>query len=133
VWTPNPNTQNEASNVLHGTKEKKMRKFMLLYKGPATDPMAMSAEERSEVMGEWNAWYAKYGEAISDAGSPFKPGESIKDNGTDVRSTKLSGYTIVEAASMRSAKAMAKRHPFLSDGRGKFAIEIFELMPMPRA
>ena len=110
-----------------------MRKFMLLYKGPATDPMAMSAEQRNEIMGEWNAWYAKYDGAIADAGTPFKPGASIKDDGTDGRPTKLTGFTIVEAASLRSAKAMAKRHPFLSDGKGRFAIEIFELMAVPGA
>ncbi len=108
-----------------------MPKFMLLYKGPATDPMAMSAERRNEIMGEWNAWYAKHGEAITDGGSPFKPGASIKGDGADGKPTKLTGYTIVQAANMRSAKAMIKRHPFLSDGKAKFAIEIFELMPMP--
>ena len=85
-----------------------MRKYILLYKGPATDPMAMSAEQRNEVMGEWNAWFGKYGDAITDAGLPFKPGASIKGDGSDGRPTKLTGYTIIEAANMRSAKAIAQ-------------------------
>jgi hypothetical protein len=114
-------------------RQKKMRKFMVLYKGPAVDPTAMSSEERNEIMGEWNAWYAKYGNAITDAGSPFKPGASIKGDRTDGRPSGLTGYTVVEAANMNAAKAMARRHPFLADGKAKFAIEIFELMPMPGA
>ena len=108
-----------------------MPKFILLYKGPATDPMKMSPDQRNAVMAQWNAWFAKYGDNVADAGLPFKPGAAIKGDGSDARATKLTGYTIVEAPNMRSAKAMAKRHPFLADGKPRFAIEIFELMPMP--
>ena len=32
---------------------------------------------------------------------------------------------------MNAAKAMTAGHPFLSEGKGKFAIDVFELMPIP--
>jgi hypothetical protein len=41
------------------------------------------------------------------------------------------GYTIVEADILDDAQALVKDHPFLSEGNGRFSIEIFELLPMP--
>ena len=38
--------------------------------------------------------------------------------------------TIVEAKSLAGAKRLTKGHPFLSQGKGKFSIELFELIPM---
>jgi uncharacterized protein YciI len=42
-----------------------------------------------------------------------------------------SGFSIVEAADLNSAQALANGHPYLSEGVGNFAIEIFEMMPAP--
>lgn len=43
----------------------------------------------------------------------------------------LSGYSIVEADDLASAQALADGHPYLSDSGGDFAIDIFEMMPVP--
>jgi hypothetical protein len=32
---------------------------------------------------------------------------------------------------MNSARALADGHPYLSEGKGDYAIDIFELMPVP--
>ena len=40
-------------------------------------------------------------------------------------------YTIVEADTMDAAQALTSGHPFLSDGKGAYAIDIYELMPVP--
>ena len=40
------------------------------------------------------------------------------------------GYRIVEAASMDEAKTLLRGHTFLAEGKGRFAIDVYELMPM---
>jgi len=32
---------------------------------------------------------------------------------------------------MDSARALASNHPFLSEGKGNFAVDVYELMPVP--
>lgn len=108
-----------------------MPSYMFLYKGPATDMSAFTPEQSKAVMDQWNAWYGKQGSAIKDGGAPFMPGQSVLDNGGAGTAAELGGYTIVEADSMDAAKAMTAGHPFLSDNDGRFAIDIFELAPIP--
>jgi hypothetical protein len=45
----------------------------------------------------------------------------------------LTGYSIVEAADMAAARQLADGHPYLSEGLGNFAIDLYELMPVPVA
>lgn len=108
-----------------------MPKFIYLYKGQATDPSAMSEEQRNEIMSQWNAYYGKLGDRITDGGSPFAPGASVKDDGSAGTPGELTGYTVIEAANMDEAKALTAGHPFLSEGKGNFAIDVYELMPVP--
>ncbi len=108
-----------------------MPKFIMIYKGEATDPMAMTQEEREAVMGKWAAWMENLGPALADIGTPFGPGASVVDDGSKGAPVPLSGYSIVDAADLNAAMKYAKDHPFLSDGSGKFAIDIFEMMPVP--
>jgi len=42
----------------------------------------------------------------------------------------LTGYTIVEAGSLEAAAALAEGHPYLSEGQGRFNLDIFELIDM---
>jgi hypothetical protein len=44
-------------------------------------------------------------------------------------SRPTTGYSIVEADDMSAAQALAKGHPYLGEGRGNYAIDLFELMP----
>lgn len=108
-----------------------MSSYMLLYKGEATDMSAMSQAEAQAVMAKWGAWMQKVGPALTDVGSPFGPGDSLVDDGTTGQALSLSGYSIVEAADMGAARQLADGHPYLSDGKGDYAIDIFELMPVP--
>jgi hypothetical protein len=71
------------------------------------------------------------GAALTDIGSPFGPGESIIDDGTTGEAISLTGYSIVEAADLAGARALTVGHPYLSEGKGDFSIEVFELMPVP--
>jgi hypothetical protein len=108
-----------------------MPKFMLVYKGEATDMSEMTPEQGAEVMAKWGAWMETVGSALDDVGAPFGPGASVVDDGTSGAATAASGYSIVEAEDIAAAQALTAGHPYLSEGKGKFAIDIFELLPVP--
>ena len=108
-----------------------MAKYMMVYKGDATDMSDMTEAQIGEVMAAWGAWMQSAGSALADIGTPFGPGISIVDNGTMGTATSLTGYSIVESDSMEAARALANDHPFLSDGKGSYAIDVYELLPVP--
>ena len=108
-----------------------MAKFMMIYKGQATDMSEMTPEQGAEVMAKWQAWMGKVGSALVDIGTPFGPGTSVVDDGTSAAASATTGYSIVEAASLNDAAKLADGHPYLSEGKGNFAMDIFELMPVP--
>ena len=107
-----------------------MARFIYLYRGPATPAPGLTPEQGAERMAAFTAWMDKAGPALADAGSPFGPGASIRDDGTEGTAGDLIGYTIIEADDLAAAKALTSGLPFLSGNDGKFAVEIFELLPM---
>jgi YCII-related domain len=107
-----------------------MAKFMYLYRGPATAMSDVTPEQGAERMAAFTAWMEKAGAALVDVGRPFGPGTSVRDDGTEGTAGDLTGYTIVEADDLTAAKALTDGLPFLSGSDGKFAVEIFELLPM---
>jgi hypothetical protein len=104
---------------------------MMVYKGEATDMSEMTEEEAGEVMAKWGAWIERVGPALSDIGTPFGPGTSLVDDGTTGTAISLTGYSIVEADDVDGALQLADGHPYLSEGKGDYAIDLFELMPVP--
>ncbi|MGI9585952.1 MAG: YciI family protein [Acidimicrobiia bacterium] len=108
-----------------------MPQYIMIYKGEATDMADMTPEQGMEVMAKWNAWMGKVGPSLSDVGSPFGPGTSLVDDGSTAAAESLTGYSIVEAADIDQARSHADGHPYLSEGEGNFAIDIYELMPVP--
>ena len=108
-----------------------MAKFIFVYKGPATDMSDMTEEQGKAVMDAWNSWMNQTGSALLDIGQPMANGFSLLDNGKEGKAALLNGYSIVEAADMNGAKKLADGHPFLSEGKGNFSIDIFELLPVP--
>lgn len=108
-----------------------MARYMLVYKGEATSMEEMTPEEGAEVMAKWMAWMGKIGPAMSDVGSPFGPGSSVVDDGSMGSAASLTGYSIVEAENMDAAVSLTDGHPYLSDGGGNYAIDVFELLPVP--
>jgi hypothetical protein len=111
-------------------KGKVMSKFIYIYKGPATPMDQFTPEQSAEQMAAWGAWMEKLGPALLDAGSPFAASTSVVDDGSVAEASDLNGYSIVEAESLDGAKALADGHPFLSEGSGKFRLEIYELVDM---
>jgi hypothetical protein len=105
-------------------------KYLLLYRGPATQMEDFTPEQSAEQMQAWGAWMGRVGSALVDGGAPFGQRGAVGDNGTSPAPSDQNGYTIVEADSLDGARALTAGHPFLAEGKGRFAIEIFELTPM---
>jgi hypothetical protein len=40
------------------------------------------------------------------------------------------GYSIVQADDLDGVGTLLKGHPFLTEGKGRFAVEVFEIVPM---
>lgn len=108
-----------------------MKKFILLYKGPATPMEQMTPELTQKTMAGWKTWMDKVGSALVDMGSPMENGKSVVDNGSTGQAIDLNGYSIIQADNLDAALQLVDGHPFLSDGQGRFSVEVFELLPMP--
>ena len=108
-----------------------MSKFLYLYRGPATPIEEFTPDQSAEQMRLWGEWMGQVESAMVDAGAPFGTRTSVSDDGSSAEPTDLNGYTIVEASSLDEARDLVKAHPFLSEGKGRFTIDIFELAPMP--
>jgi hypothetical protein len=107
-----------------------MSKYLFLYRGPATPPDQFTPEESEKQMAAWGAWMQNAGSALADAGAPFGAREAVSDDGSAAKPTEQNGYTIVEAGDLAAARKLTEGHPFLAEGKGRFAIDIFELVPM---
>ncbi len=108
-----------------------MARYMLIYRGEATDMSDMTPEQGAEVIAKWGAWMEEMGPALVDVGSPFGPGTCVVDDGSIDVPAASTGYSIVAADDMVGAQTLTDGHPYLSEGKGDFAIDIFELMPAP--
>ncbi len=107
-----------------------MSKYLLLYRGPATPMEDFTPEQSAEQMKAWGEWMGRVGPSLGDGGAPFGARTAVADDGTAPSPSDQNGYTIVEAGSLDGARALTEGHPFLSEGKGRFSIEIFELTPM---
>jgi len=108
-----------------------MAQFMIVYKGDATDMSEMTQEEMQAVMAKWAEWMQRVGSALTEVGNPFGSSTSIVDDGSAGTAVSLTGYSIVEADNMDGARALAGNHPFLSESKGAYAIDLYEMMPVP--
>ena len=105
-----------------------MPKYVLTYHGEMNmEDMPSDPEAIAAVMAEWGAWYESMGAGLVDGGAPISMSSAIDSNGSIDAPAKLSGYTIVEAADMAAATAMAQGSPVLKNGH---AVQISEAMDM---
>jgi hypothetical protein len=105
-------------------------KFLFLYRGPAPPMTDFTPEQAAEQMHAWTAWMGKVGPALADPGAPFGARTTVSDNGSSPAASDQNGYSVIEAESLEAARAYTDGHPFLTEGKGRFTVEIFELMPM---
>lgn len=74
-----------------------------------------------DTFSAWATWQAELGARLKDRGNP---GFAAAALGTSVAATTLGGYSLIRAASLDAAVALAKGCPMLGDGG---AVEICEL------
>jgi hypothetical protein len=108
-----------------------MSRYLYLYRGPATPPEEFTPEQSAELTAAWGEWMGRVGPALVDGGAPFGARTAVSDDGTSPTPSDQNGYTIVEVDSLDAARSLVDGHPFLSEGKGRFTVEIFELAPMP--
>ncbi len=108
-----------------------MTQYLYLYRGPATPMEKFTPEQSAEQTQAWGDWMSRVGSALVEAGAPFAARSAVADDGSSPAPSDQNGYTIVEADSLEGARTLLKGHPFLAEGKGRFAVEIFELAPMP--
>jgi hypothetical protein len=107
-----------------------MSKYLYLYRGPATPMADFTPQQGEEQMKAWTEWMGRAASAIVDQGSPLAPQASVRDDGSATKPSDQNGYTIVEADNLDAARSLLDGHPFLAEGKGRFAVEIFEILPM---
>jgi hypothetical protein len=107
-----------------------MSKYIYLYRGPATPMDSFTEQQRAEQMEAWGQWITRLGPSLTDVGAPFGARTALADDGSSPDPVELNGYSIVEAGSLDAARALADKHPFLTEGKGRFSVEVFELVPM---
>jgi hypothetical protein len=109
-----------------------MSKFVFIYHALTTpaDATPPSPEDMEAVMGQWMAWAGRVGDGMVDFGTPLAGGVRVTPEGSSPSDRQVVGYTILEAADLDAALALAQGHPHLSMPGG-CEIEIHEAQPIP--
>jgi len=104
-----------------------MTKFLLAYHG---GDAPSSPQEGEKLTQSWRDWIGGLGKAVVDVGNPtgaaktLKPGGKVVDGGG---SDPVTGYSIIEAASLDDAVKLSKGCPQLSSNG---SIEVTEITPL---
>jgi hypothetical protein len=104
-----------------------MAKYLFVYHGGGA---AANPEQRQAAMNAWGAWFGALGAAVVDGGNPVGKSYTVKGDGSlaaDGGANPVSGYSLIEAASLEDAHAKAKGCPLLKNGG---TIEIAQAMDM---
>jgi hypothetical protein len=103
-----------------------MAQYIITYLGG--DPPS-SPEEGKKHFVKYKDWLTSLGDSAVSPANPLKDTSTVNPDGTITvgSSTSMSGFTIIEAASMESALLIAKKCPFLDIGG---SLEVSELMQM---
>jgi hypothetical protein len=109
-----------------------MKKFLVLYKAPASSfeqMMKSTPEQQKAGMEAWMAWGKKASAIIVDMGAPLGKSLRVTKTAASPTTNDLGGYSILQADSKEALAEKLKGHPHFMMPEG--TIEIVELMPMP--
>jgi hypothetical protein len=107
------------------TEEDMMAKFLYLYSG---GEIAETPEAQEESMRVWTSWFGSLGDSVVDIGNPFSASSTVTAGGASNGGTsKLGGYSIVNAESLTEAARKADGCPVLQSGG---SVEVYEAVPM---
>jgi hypothetical protein len=105
-----------------------MAAYMISYLG---GKQPTTPEEGKQHFAKYKAWLASLGEAAVSPANPLKgtttvnPDGSVSAGGT----SGMSGFTVVEAATIEAAIEMAKGCPFLDIGGSLEVSELLQITP----
>jgi hypothetical protein len=108
-----------------------MATFLFTYRVPRK-PLSETLAELDEAgrtarMAAWNAWFERMGESVVERGNPVNDARTV---GTGAAETRIGGYSLVSAADMDAALALAQGCPGLEWGGG---VEVGEFIELPFA
>jgi hypothetical protein len=104
-----------------------MAKYLFVYHGGGVPP---TKEAQAKAMHDWGAWFGSMGKAVIDGGNPVGKSTTVLSNGSVVNNggaNPTSGYSLIEAASLDDAVAMAKGCPILSVGGSVELAQAFDM------
>ena len=102
-----------------------MTQFVYLYSG---GPTAETPEAQEVDAGIRGTWFGALGDSVVAIGNPFAAGRGNRPTvSTQGGASKLSGYSIVEAASLDEAAAKADGCPVVQYGG---SVEVYQAVPM---
>ena len=109
-----------------------MKKFLVLYRAPATSfelMMKATPEQQKAGMAAWMAWGQSSASSIVDMGAPLGKSLRVTKGGASPSTNDLGGFSLLQAESKEALAETLKGHPhfLMPDG----SIEVVELMPMP--
>jgi hypothetical protein len=109
-----------------------MKKFLVLYKAPASafEQMQKATPEQQKAgMEAWMTWSKKAASSIVDMGAPLGKSLRVTPGGASPSANDLGGFSILQAESKEALADTLKGHPhfMMPDG----SIEIVEVMPIP--
>jgi hypothetical protein len=109
-----------------------MKKFLVLYKAPASSfeqMMKATPEQQKAGMEAWMAWSKKAAGSIVDMGAPLGKSLRVTNTGSSPTTNDLGGYSVLQAESKEALGESLKGHPHFKTPEG--VIEVVEIMPMP--
>jgi hypothetical protein len=118
--------------VLASTKDRRMKKFLVLYKAPSTSfeqMMKATPEQQKAGMDAWMAWGKKAEGSIVDMGGPLGKSLRVTPKTASPTTNDLGGYSILQAESKEALAQTLNGHPHFMTPEG--TIEIVEITPIP--
>jgi hypothetical protein len=114
-----------------------MNTYLVLYRSEAAlngatvfEMFRNSTPEQMEAgMAAWRAWHEKCGSAVVDLGAPLDKSTTVNADASAPAKTSITGYTLLQAASMEAAVSLIKGHPhFYAPGA---TVQVLECIHMP--
>jgi hypothetical protein len=109
-----------------------MKKFLVLYKAPASSFELMrkaTPEQQKAGMDAWMAWSKKASASIVDMGAPLGKSMRVTKGGSAPSTNDLGGFSILQGESKEAVAESLKGHPHFS--MPDASVEVVELMAMP--
>lgn len=104
-----------------------MAKYLFVYHGGS---MPKTDAEKAKVMDAWGKWMGGMGSAMVDGGHPVGKSSTVNSDGSVAEhggANPVSGYSLIEAATLQDALAHAKGCPIRANGG---SIEVAEAIDM---